>query len=250
MLRTLDSLRGYKIRAQDGEIGRVEDFLFDDAMWRIRYFVVRTGPWLFGREVLISPQAVGQMTPDDEALPVNLTKKQVENSPDVDLDQPVSRQMEEAVQAHYGWANYWMALPLGARAGAPLTPPPGAATEEMDEAARHAEGDPNLRSVDTVVGYDIAARGGDVGRVDDFIVDDADWSIRYMVIDTSNWLTGRQVLIAPEWIERFDWETAEAVVRMSRQEIKDSPAYEEAGRISRDYEGELYDHYGMRRYWG
>lgn len=249
MFHTLDSLRGLKIRAQDGDVGSIEDFLFDDSTWTIRYFVVDTGPWLFGREVLISPQAVGQMQAEDDFLPVNLTKEQVKNSPEVDLDQPISRQMEEAMQAHYGWQNYWMSLPLGTNAGAVTTPPPGAPAETPDDTVVNAPGDPHLRSVDEVVGYDIVARGGDVGRVDDFMVDDADWTIRYMVVDTSNWLTGKEVLIAPEWVEHFDWESAEVTVSLTRQQIKDSPGYEPAA-LSRDYEKQLHDHYGMRRYWG
>lgn len=249
MFRTLDGMRGMKIRAEDGEIGHVEDFLFDDATWTIRYFVVDTGPWLFGREVLISPQAVGQMQPDDDALPVNLTKEQVENSPDVDLDEPVSQQMEEAMQAHYGWQNYWMSLPLGARVGAPMTPPPGAAAEEVEEEDLQTSGDPHLRSVDEVVGYDIAAPGGGVGQVDDFIVDDQNWTIRYMVITTSNWLGGREVLVAPEWIESFDWDSSKVKVGLTREEIKESPEYDRTGSLSREYEGRLYEHYGRQGYW-
>ena len=249
MFRTLDGLRGLKIKAQDGDIGHIEDFLFDDATWTIRYLIVDTGPWLFGREVLISPQAVGRMQEEDDFLPVNLTKEQVENSPDVELDQPISRQMEEAMQAHYGWQNYWMSLPLGTRVGAPVTPPPGAPAETPDDTAANAPGDPHLRSVDEVVGYDIVARGGNVGRVDDFMVDDEDWTIRYMVVDTSNWLTGREVLIAPEWVEKFDWESAEVTVSLTRQQIKDSPGYEPT-TLSRDYEETLHDHYGVKRYWG
>jgi uncharacterized protein YrrD len=249
MLRTLDSLRGYKIQATDGEIGHVEDFLFDDATWKIRYFVVDTGPWLFGREVLISPEAVGEPSWDAEVLPVSLTKEEVENSPDVDLDLPVSRQNEEALFAYYGWQNYWMTLPIGTRAGVPATPPPAPVTPDEALRANTEAGDPHLRSVDEVVGYDVEARDGDVGSVDDFIVDDETWALRYMVITTGNWLAGREVLVSPRWVEDIDWETSDVEVALSQRDIKESPAYEAAGPLPRDYEERLHEHYGMKGYW-
>ncbi len=251
MLRTLDNLRGMRIEATDGEIGSVEDFLFDDALWTIRYFVVNAGNWLKGREVLILPASVGPMAADQEGLPVKLTRQQVKNSPDVDLAEPVSRQLEEAVHRHYDWPNYWMSLPLGIEvtSGAAMAPPTRLEPESVKDDNVQPAGDPDLRSANELVGYNVAAQGGDVGLVTDFMVDDNDWHIRYMVIDASNWLAGRQLLIAPEWIDYFDWDAKDARVTLSREEIERSPTYEEAGRLTRDYEDRLYEHYGRKSYW-
>ena len=85
---------GYAIRATDGIVGHVKDFYFDDKPWVIRYLVVDTGPWLSSREVLISPISIGHPNWTEKILPVSITKEQVENSPAIDTDKPVSRQHE------------------------------------------------------------------------------------------------------------------------------------------------------------
>lgn len=252
MIRTLDELRGYDIQATDGEIGHVEDFLFDDESWTIRYFVVDTGPWLFGRKVLIAPQSVGEPSWEGGVLPVDLTKEQVEESPEVDLEQPVSRQKQAIINRHYGWQNYWATLPTGARVGAPVSAPPAEAamaTDAEEEAMEHLPGDPHLRSVDEVVGYNIGAVDGEIGSVDDFLVEDEKWTIRYMVVDTSTWLTGRQVLVAPEWIDNVSWERSMVQVKMGKSDIESSPEYDPDAALDREYEQRLHEHYGMTGYW-
>lgn len=252
MIRTLDELRGYDIQATDGEIGHVEDFLFDDESWTIRYFVVDTGPWLFGRKVLIAPQSVGEPSWEGGVLPVDLTKEQVEESPEVDLEQPVSRQKQAIINRHYGWQNYWATLPTGARVGTPVSAPPAEAamaTDAEEEAMEHLPGDPHLRSVDEVVGYNIGAVDGEIGSVDDFLVEDEKWTIRYMVVDTSTWLTGRQVLVAPEWIDNVSWERSMVQVKMGKSDIESSPEYDPDAALDREYEQRLHEHYGMTGYW-
>ena len=251
MLRTLNDLLGYDIQATDGEIGSVEDFLFDDRAWTIRYLVIDTGPWLFGREVLISPQSIGKPSWEGGVLPVNLTQEQVENSPEVDLVEPVSRREQEALHAHYGWQNYWTTLPTTALYGTAGLASPGApiAAEDMPERAE-PPGEPNLRSVAEVIGYDIQALDGEIGHVDDFIVDDETWAIRYMVANTGNWLPGRNVLIALPWIKDISWELTEVQVDLLKENIKNSPPFDPAESISLDYESRLHEHYDLPYYWG
>ena len=107
MLRSMSDLENYAIGATDGSIGHVEDFYFDDQGWVIRYLVVKTGAWLAGRKVLISPIAVGEPNWTERVLPVAITKAQVKNSPDIDTDKPVSRQHEQDYTAYYGYPGYW-----------------------------------------------------------------------------------------------------------------------------------------------
>lgn len=250
MLRTLDSMSGYDIQAKDGEIGSVRDFLFDDENWTIRYFVVDTGPWLFGRKVLISPQSVGQPSWEGGVLPVNLTEEEVENSPEMDLQKPVSRQMQEAINEHYGWDSYWATLPTGSSAGTPAAAPPASApmaTEDIE--GSELKGDPHLRSADEVVGYRIGAIDGEIGTVNDFLVEDDGWTIRYMIVDTGTWLTGREVLVATEWIDKVSWERSLVQVKMGRKDIEASPEYSRTMPLDRDYERRLHEHYGMTGYW-
>ena len=81
MLRNVTHLKGFAIRATDGEIGTVDQFYFDDESWAIRYLVVNTGGWLSGRLVLVSPIALRQAEWQSKRLDVALTKKQIEDSP-------------------------------------------------------------------------------------------------------------------------------------------------------------------------
>jgi hypothetical protein len=110
-------------------------------------------------------------------------------------------------------------------------------------------GDPHLRSSAAVTGYHIAATDGDIGHVEDFLVDDVTWAIRYMAVDTRNWWPGTTVLVSPEWIARVDWNEAKVHVELTREQIKNSPAFDPAGPVQREYEMQLFDHYGRPRYW-
>jgi hypothetical protein len=80
--------------------------------------------------------------------------------------------------------------------------------------------------------------------VDDFIVDDTTWAIRYMVIDTSNWWFGKKVLLAPHWADSVSWAERNVYVNMTRQAIKSSPEWDATAAINREYETRLYDYYG------
>ena len=98
-------------------------------------------------------------------------------------------------------------------------------------------------------GYHIAATDGDIGHVQDFLVDDATWAIHYLVVDTSNWWFGKKVLVSPEWIDRVDWADAKVYVGVTREQIRKSPEYDPSDPVERDYEPRLHDHYGRPSYW-
>jgi hypothetical protein len=243
MLRSAKSLHGYTIEARDGDVGKVSEFLFDDQFWTVRYLVVKTGRWLMERRVLIAPAALGQPSWETQRLPVKLTQEQVEKSPDIDTDQPVSRQQEVALHAHYGWSSYWdMVTPLGS---APISVPQPA----MEVGEIVDQGDPHLRSTQAVMGYYIQACDGDIGHVEDFIVDDGAWTIRYMVVDTRNWWPGKKVLVSPWWITEVIWGTMRVRVNMDCETIKNSPPFDPTTGVDRAYEERLHDYYGRPKYW-
>jgi hypothetical protein len=81
------------------------------------------------------------------------------------------------------------------------------------------------------------------------LVDDATWAVRYLVVDTSNWWLGHQVLVAPPWIERVSWSESKVFVKMTRQAIKDAPPYAPAAPLDREQEARLHEHYGRAGYW-
>ncbi len=107
MLNEAKTLTGYTLHGIDGEIGKVKEFYFDDRHWTIRYLVADTGNWLTGRQVLISPHALGSVNREEQQITVNLTKDQIEDSPSLNSDKPVSRQFEDDYHAYYGWPIYW-----------------------------------------------------------------------------------------------------------------------------------------------
>lgn len=258
VLRRADELIGYGIEAVDDSIGTVHDFYFSDDTWAIRYMIVDTGPWLFGRRVLISPAAFDMPTAQDEVFRVNLTKQQVEESPEIDLDKPVSRQQEKSLHNHYRWPVYW--LPnningmginpaIAAPVGVPLAVNVASETEVQEKDAEPMEGDPTLRSMREVIGYNVQATDGEIGHVEDFFVDDDSWFVRYMLVDTRNWLPGRKVVVSPGWIGRVSWHESNVHVDVTREQVESSPQYDPTQPVSRDYESRLFSHYGAHTYW-
>ena len=243
MLRSVRSLGGFSIGAKDGEIGKVHSFLFDDRSWAIRYLVIDTGGWLPGRKVLIAASALDRPDWRAHIFPVALTRQQVKDSPDIDTNKPVSRQREAELHKYYNWAPYWG---TGYGAAVFAIPP---VEEEQEPSEEAAKGNPNLRSTREVIGYRIHATDGQIGHVEDFIISDEDWVIRYMVIDTRNWLGGRSVLVSPEWVAEIRWQEQEVRVDVSRQRIEDCPPYDPSAPVNREYEVQMYDYYGRPKYW-
>jgi len=245
MQKLVSQLTGSSIGATDGDIGSVEDFLFDDKLWTVRYLVADTAKWLPGRRVLISPIALGRLEADANRLPVSLTKEQVKNSPDIDA-KDISRKHETAYYDYYGWPYYWVG---GDVWGAGTFPGTLAMEKRMEMAAQDQQNDETrLRSASDVMGYYIEAIDGDLGHVDDFIIDDESWEIRYMVIDTKNWWPGKKVLVSPEWIDRVSWTDTRVYVDLSREAIKSGPEFDPE-HLNRDYEERLYKHYDRPGYW-
>lgn len=224
MLRSLKPLRQYTIMADDGSIGRVYDFYFHDDTWAVRYMVVDTGHLLSGRKVLVSTEALGAANWDAHTFPVALTLEQIKQSPEIDTDKPVSRQQEAQLHAHFGWPHYW--------------------TKSAAQPAGMAKGDSHLRSVREVTGYRIHANDGDLGRVKDFIVDDTQWIIRYLVVDLSVWMPTKKVLISPHWLSEINFVRRRVTVNMAQESIVNSPEFHPTAAVNRAYEEKLYDYYG------
>lgn len=252
MLRSIRQLRNCSPSARDGELGRVVDVFFDDQAWAVRYLVVDTNRWLAGRRVLISPSALGEVDEKTLTLPLLLTKDQVRNSPDVSTHLPVSRQREHELAAHYGWPMYWM--PGLWEAGQPETPPRGmwqepAATTATVPQAKLDETDAHLRSAREVIGYHLRALDGSIGHVEDFLVEDTEWMIRYLIIETRNFWPGKNVLISPQSVRQIDWAEAQIAVDLTKDSIQNAPEHDPHQPVAREYEDELHRYYGWGPYW-
>jgi hypothetical protein len=252
MLRSLKVLERYAVAARDGDLGRVVDFLIDDENWMVRHLIVETGGFLAGRRVLISPISFREADWSNRCFHVDLTMEQVKDSPSVDTALPVSRQHERDNYRYYGYSSYWGDSALWSMGDSAESMVDGRwdPVARSDGPAKIVKADDiHLRSAQEVRGYHVDGHGEDVGHVDDFIVDDLSWGVRYLAIATSAWWFGKKVLIAPHWATRIDWAEGKVFVNQSREAIKASPMWDPAAPINRAYEARLFDYYGRPVYW-
>jgi hypothetical protein len=249
MLRSTKELMGYHMLATDGQIGKVKDMLFDDRLWMVRYLVVDTGSWLSGRKVIVSLAQIGEPEWERRVIPVGLTMNQVEDSPPLDADAPVSRKYERLWLERFRQPAYPMPIgPMGTPIVADTGVMDAADRKEAKAMAEEKDESTPLRSIDEVSGYDIRATDGEMGHVEEFIADE-EWMLRYLVVDTRKWLPGRKFLVSHEWLRSVSWPKQEVVVGLSRRLIEESPKYNPSEPVNREYEERLYDFYGRPHYW-
>jgi hypothetical protein len=233
------------LHAVDGEIGMVEALYFDDVNWVVRYLLVNTGDWLAGRRVLISPVAVGEVREDKKIIFIELTRRQVENSPPLDATQTVSRDYETAYYRYYDWPVYWE----DDRRGVPLSTAAREAQSSVGEAVNSGCQELRLHRTSRLDGCAIVTHDGVIGRSRGAIVDTRYWVIRYLAIETHHVCPGRYALVSPGWIERVNWRDHLMNIGLASTAIESAPGYDLYTGISRDYEARLFRHYGRRAYW-
>ena len=245
MLNNAKTLQGYKLSSLNGEIGTVKEFYFDDHHWTIRYLVVDTGGWLLGRKVLISPHSLRSVDKEKQTVEVNLTKKQIEDSPSPESDKPVSRQFEEQYHSYFGWPMYGD-LPSGRSNSHHVTY--DTETQTLDDQG----GKPfnlHLRSTKDVSDHHVQATDGEIGHVEDFIIDTKTWAIRYLIVDTHNWLPSKKVMVSPEWIDHVSWVEEKVYIDLTQKSIQECPEFTKMNLITRDFEEGLHNHFKRPGYW-
>ena len=226
MLRSIKEIIGYKMLASDGVIGECKDFLFEDRPWVIRYLVAKPNDWLFGRKVLLPMTALENPEWKTQLLHVNLSKSQIEKSPPLSEDEPVSREYEKQSFLYYGWPAYWEhSLPDGP-----------------------AE-DSQLRSVNEVTGYTVQGIDKRIGQIEDMIIEDDIWAIRYLAVQTIREFGEKMILLAPQWVQSVDWLNQAVTVGLADDAVSNSPEYNPRQTINRDAEAALYDYHGRPYYW-
>jgi hypothetical protein len=246
MLRSGNHLKGFRLGAEDGAVGSVKEFYFEDDSWTVRYIVADTGPWLLNRPVLVSPASVRRIDDAGRTISVALTKEQVKRSPPLETDKPVSRRYEELLNSYFRIAPYWKGR---GRWGGGAFPSVLAAPEMAVSGPVQPEpGDPHLRSSREITHYVVQAKDGDAGAVDDFILDDRTWAIRYVVVDTREWWPGGTVLISPLWVTKISWDQSRIFADLPRRVIREAPGYDPSQPITDDYERRLFRYYGCEEY--
>jgi sporulation protein YlmC with PRC-barrel domain len=243
-MRSVKDLIQAKLMSVDGEVGTVEDLIFDRRSWVIRYLRVDTGNWLNRRKLLFSPFAVQLPSAgeDDREVFVNMKKEFVESSPPFDPERPISREQEIELNQYYDWPFYWVRVDHSSYPLVELY------TEMRDEqGTEKGEEDPPLESLEKVREYSLEARDGRIGQVDDFLIDEDSWHIQYIVVDIGGIVTGKRTIIAPQWIEEFDSDSSKARVDLSVATIQNSPAYDPERFVDDDYEEQLRHYYQRDR---
>jgi len=226
MHRRVSAFIGYSIEAPDGKVGSVSDVLFEDDTWKLRWFVIDTGPWLAGRKILIHPESVGRPDIRQRAFPVTLMKSEVEAGRTISSDPPVALQMDPMQDD-----SYFLGPILGAdydgSYGSTLSGRPISDSNARQWQGSAPIGDPHLRSLSEVTGYHIHALDGDIGHLEDFLVDDESWKIESAVVNTKNWGFGTHVLVSHEDIKGVYWSEREIFLQLTRYKIKSSPSWKE-----------------------
>ena len=233
MLIAASAVTGYTIQTLDGPAGHVKDLLFDDTTWKIRWLVVDTGHWLSSRRLLLHPSAITDIDHGAPSLSFALTRAQIEASPDISQDEPVSLQMQHSLYDYYGWDPLWGPSYFGAELE----------RENRETGLFADQGDPELRSVKEINGYHIAASDDEIGHVDNMLIDDASWTIRYLIVSTHNWWPGKQVLLSPYAVTGITWTDRHVAVNVTREQVKTSPEWDPVKIIDTYYENRLHQHY-------
>ncbi len=126
----------------------------------------------------------------------------------------------------------------------PILPSARQREDEIADAERRGD-DVHLRSVVAVTGYHIHASDGEIGHVETFLIEDADWSIRYLAVDTKNWWPGKKVLISPLSILGISWSDRLVNVNANRRKVKEGPGYDDSTTVDQAYDKKLLTYYGI-----
>jgi hypothetical protein len=248
MLRSARGLLEYKVTATDGDAGKATDMLFEDRDWYVVYLVVTGESWLSNRRALVPRRVAGEPDWQARRFPVRLTRRQIDDCPPVDADPPVSIQQEQDVLAYYNLQPGWIRGPVSGFGLPEMVVPSDIADQEAIEEQRQ-ERDSHLRSMQEIIGYQVEASDGDMGHVKDVLIDEGQFVVRYLVVDTEDYLDGRLFLLAVPWVKELSWENEAVRTEFSAEQIRRSPQWDGRSPISRPYEEALHTYYGRPRYW-
>lgn len=220
MLITTTELQGRPVLALDAPVGRVEDFLFDDKNWVVRYLVVRTGSWLSNDLFLLSPHVLGPLAAGAGAVRVRLLKRQIEASPPLEAPLQVSRRYEEAYYRHFSLPEYWSGSALWGQSSQPLISPGPRSAQDSKLHCHREEG--HLRSAHALAGFHLLTAGASAGRVKGFEINLSGWEIQHLVVRPSHWFASREVLVAPTKIDFIGYEDAIVHTSLPREDLQGS----------------------------
>ena len=247
MLRSVKEILGYEILSLDGRTGRVADFIFDLETWQVRYLIADLGNLLEPRKVLISAETCSRPKWESQTLPVAMTRDQIRFSPEISRPEgrgfqknhlPNNR-LTEVSFFRIGEVPHLITIPMPTEANARFT---------ESRRVRMVLDQPELRTVGRVIGYEIRACSEEAGVIDDFIIDDERWMIRYLIGAIRKIFPGRRVMFAPVWVSSIDAETETVRLGLKPETLFDGPEYDPTDPVNRQIEEVIYDFHGRPKY--
>lgn len=198
MIITVNRAYGIRLNTSDGQCARVKDLLFDDRTWRIRFLVVKLGHFLSRRVVLLTPEQIENAAWSSGALQTPLTMAEVKAAPRLLSSPPVAKQAELEASRMIAWEAYWTGL--------------------FDRLSNF--GDPHLRNTRAVTGHHVFGLDNEVGFIDNFVVDDQDWRVRYLVVRLGKHRNSRRVMVDPHLVDSISWESHSVRIHLPETSIE------------------------------
>ena len=216
--------------------------------------MVDTIKWLPGKKVLLSPISFDHVDSKNSTVNVLASTDTVKNAPNKNENEPVSKQDEVNLANHYGWPNYWSTVgPWGGFANPSVLAVSNKVAEIQDATEADYIDEHHLRSVNEIkgdfTGYSVEGSDGKIGHVSDFVIDDTNWEISYLVVETSRLLVGNFILIAKDWVQDIHWSDKKVFVDIAEEQAKEAADFDTEKPITREYEAELYSKLGKPKHW-
>lgn len=248
MLRSMNEQIRYRIQAKDGPLGHLDDFLLDDRTWMVRYAVVDTGEWLPGRQVLMPLAAIQSVDGESQTVHLTATQADIESAPDLQTDEPVSRQYEHYLHEHYRWQPYWVPGFAGSMVAPIVAQELTKGDQERLERAVE-EGDPHLRSLRELIGYTIQVDGKSAGKVADFMGHDDSWEVPFLIADVGGWFHKELLMVPVTYVRNISFADHQLTLALSAESLEHLPEFDpkqtETGQLEvcvYDYRGRLVSH--------
>jgi uncharacterized protein YrrD len=239
MLRRASDIVGCEIISSDGAIGKVYDIVFGED-WVFQYLVIDIGGWFGGRRLALAFDVVEAIDEDQRSIHVPLSKNDIENCPNVASRNTAAEEAEALLGKIWMWTPNSVAhLPEEIRRVLDSE----ATVAEKQVAEEHVQS--RLRSFRETDGYHIAASDGDIGHLQDLLVDGDTWRIQYLAVNAGNWFFQRNVVIPVQSLESIHWADRRVHLSLLRDEVKHSPEYDPDEPVAQAYEQALRDHYGQ-----
>ena len=277
-----NTLLEYTLFGFDGYIGQCTDIYFDDQEWMVRYFVTKISDETSGVVTLISPLAIGKLDEERKEIMVALDSEKIKNSPAIDTNLPISRQYEIALRRYYEWPIYWgnksfldlppvkgmeepvvpldeVGRPVEGRFDVPVSEEMLTDTseegipEEPDEedlletefgrSEEDIQFSPQLRSILELQGYRIQTSDADKSTLEQVIIDETDWTIRYLIVNLRNSHENERILLTLHWIQDIDWASSRIFVSLNQEHMEGAPRYSPDQKISLEYEKRVFGYY-------